>query len=158
MNKAFTLIELLVVMAIVSIFAGVGIVSFQSFGRSSLLESRTKDFVSAIESAKVEARSGEKGGCTVLNGYNLVIDSPTTYRKVPDCISGTGTSVSYSIPDGEDVEISGYTTQTTQFDRLGTKITANCFILEDVRTNTCMQVTISAGGATSITKNVCSCN
>lgn len=145
-------------MGVISILSGVGIVSFQSFGRSSLLESRTKELMSALEKAKVSARSGELGGCTILDGYVLTIDSSTAYHVSPSCISGAGSSHSYAISQSESIEISEYSSQTTSFDRLGTKTTANCYIITDVRRNVCNQVQITSGGATSLTKNDCSCS
>ncbi len=156
--EGFSLIELLVVMGIMALIAGVGLVSFRSFGRSSLLDARAKEFVTILESAKVKARSGDLGGCAVLDYYEISIDSSLSYSRIPHCVSGTGTTQSYEIPDNEDIEISEYTAQSTVFDRLGARTTANCYILTDTRTSLCVRVDLTAAGSTSRTKNECSCD
>lgn len=112
MKKGYSLVEILVVLTITGVIFGVGYVGFRDFARRQSINGAAKTFKTDIKLAQEQAFSGKKvPGCTVLDGYEVFVDTTNSLYTVSASCSSGGVSTKYEIkskelPDDVVVEIS----------------------------------------------------
>lgn len=86
LQNGFTLVELIIVIALISIVAGIGIPSLQSFMRDSRLSSASEELMISLMLAKTEATMQGKeisvtaSGNDWLNGWTVAASGGTKLR------------------------------------------------------------------------------
>ena len=87
--KGYTFVEILVVLLIMTIFLGVGVVSFRGFERRQEVEAGAREIISNLRLAQNEASAGVKpAGCVgELKGHRFraISGSPSGYQVHAVC-------------------------------------------------------------------------
>ena len=158
-KSGFTLIELLVVFTISAVFFGAGIAAYGRFNRDKNLEKHTLAIQQLLQVGKVKARSNDKGGCSALDHYNVVVESEYKVTTSVVCATGTSTfSQSHLIMSEENIQIdTSESGSNFTFYHLRPTSDSGCIVLQDQRSNECRSISVSASGVTEIVKS-CSCS
>src|SRR3989338_1933236 len=163
--EAFSLIELIVVVVIITVFAGLTFAYYYNFTQERNLDAEAKKLVDILDLAKRKTASGDSSMCnpaqsSTVDSYMVERTSPTTYRLIANCITGTAQSVTFTIPASSNVTITtAGGDQRVTFLTLTSGADPGCFKLQNSLLNPakCRYVRVESGGViTENTANSCS--
>lgn len=100
--QGYTLIEILVVVAILALLFTVGYSNFQAYSQRQALVSLGRQITIDLRSAQESAVAGDiTSSCSgLLNGYQLKVNSGTTYEIDALCTGGTVQTKAVTISPG----------------------------------------------------------
>jgi len=133
----------------------------RGFGQQKTLEAQKDRLISTFELAKKKSRAGDKGGCSQLDRYEVIIQSIDSYQLRSVCLAGQGISKTFTIPSLSNIEITDYTNQTTVFQPLTQTASSNCIIITDTKADSCYKLTVVESGIINDENKsgqLCSCN
>jgi len=145
-QQGFTIIELLIGIIIIGLFSTITISSMRGFGEKKELEAQKDKFVTVLELAKKKARSGDAGGCTQLDHYEVEIQSTTSYQLKPICQTGTGTNETFTVAQSSSARISSYSSSITSYAPISNQVSANCIVINDATADSCYKLTVLESG------------
>ncbi|KKU04148.1 MAG: type II secretory pathway protein LspH [Candidatus Woesebacteria bacterium GW2011_GWC2_47_16] len=150
---AYTLIEILVALTIIGLIFGIGYVNFRDFARRQALSGTARSVMGDLRLAQEQALAGNKPASVFcdppnrLNGYNMRVNSASTYQIEAACSGGNVVSKSVTMP--ANISISTPSPNPILFKILGegTNLSADATItLTQAGTSNTRGITVTQGG------------